>query len=694
MSKRGLRIPGRYERPAELRAPLGAAGREVEAGIRAGYVGAALARQNAQQLDRRYAAGEIDEHGNVLDRHRATVAAFDAAGPRELVSVATVESTATLERVDVREANQGGVKAGKQPSTVTIDIIRSGWNSSGSRYYPADVLERDVPKVYPAGTHMYIDHPSLTEADDRPERSLQTLAAVFTDTPYAVREGDQVVMRTTARVYSRWKDFLSEAAGDIGVSINGSGDGEYATREGRSGLVLERLTHGQSVDFVTKPGAGGRIVALLESAREVATREAASLGAWLESQIHLGFTQLADGLYGDGRLTRDERIAASNAVGDALGAFVAGIEKNAPQLYQRGRYDDAPGDPVGAGDDVGDVTTQEASVESQRAQLDRAIQGAYAGRDAYAYVRDFDPDQGVVWFTQGGNDFPSKTYQQGYSIVAGAVQLAGDRQEVRERTVFDPVGSTSTSEAAGVAAPAAAIDQQDDASAEQPVDAGGAQVDPEPVDDPDEDDAIVPAGRLTEAATTTQTPAGGTPTGSTATTATFTAKESTMTDTTVKDAATREAEEAVRTREALELAQYRQRDKADGILAAKLAESSLPAVAQNRVRAAFPATALPLLESDRTLDVSAFTTTVEAAIKAEGAYAAELLEANGVGSVAGNGAAQGAGSGIPAGFGATRATTATTATREAATATTEALVKQYTARGLPEAAARLAATGR
>jgi hypothetical protein len=686
MSRIKPRVPGRYERPAALRPALGDVA--SEAGIRAGYGAAILARQNARDLDARYARGEIDEKGR----------------PRELVGVATVEAAAgTLEHVEVHEASSGGVKAGKKPATVTIDIIRSGWNSSGSRYYPADVLERDVPNVYPAGTHMYIDHPSMTEAEDRPERSLQTLAAVFVDTPYAVREGDQVVMRTTARVYSRWKDFLSEAQDDIGVSINGSGDGEYATREGRAGLVLERLTHGASVDFVTKPGAGGRIVALLESARpfespefraaldKISTREAASLGAWLESQIHVGFTQLADGLYGDGRLTRPERIAASSAIGDALGAFVAGVEKNAPELYKRGRYDDAPGDPAGAGPDVDAVSTQEASVEAQRCQLDQAVQTAYSSRNAYAYVRDFDPDRGVVWFSAGGDGTPSKTWQQGYTTVNAAVQLAGERQEVRERTVYDPVGAI-TSEAAARKTPADAIDQQDDQSTAQVVDAGGAQVDPEPgdadADDPDEYGAGT-RKRTAEAHTQTPEAAAAAP-GSTADEA-ITAKESTMTDS-VKDAATREAEEATRTREAIELAQYRQADKARGLLDAKLAESSLPAIAQNRVRAQFPATALPLVEADRTLDTARFTTTLEAAIKAEGAYVAELLEANGVGTVTGNGAAAGAGSGIPAGFGAQRNGVATT--EAAATATTEALKQEYMSRGLPEAAAARAAAGR
>lgn len=596
MSRQKLRIPGRYERPAALRGPLG--DQDTEAGIRAGYTAGVRFRQNVRALTAAHAAGQVGE-------------------PRELVNVATVESAGTRERIEISEADAGGrVSAGTKPATVTVDIIKSGWNKSGSRYYPAEVIERDIPKVYGTGTQMYINHPSVTEQDDRPERSLYDLAAVFIETPYAVQEGDRTVMRAAARVYSRHKQFLEEAQSDIGVSINGNGDGEFGEREGRSGLVLERLTHGSSVDFVTKPGAGGRIIALVEAARAgIPTVEAASLGAWLEAQLHLGFTQIADGLYGDGRLTRPERIAASSAVGDALGAFVTAIESKAPDLYKRDRWatpDDAGGD--------GETETREASVDTQRARLDQALSAVYGGRDRFCYVRDFDPDQGVVWFTAATPDGPAKTWQQGYRITAGAVELAGERTEVRERVVYEPVTATTT---------------EGDARAFKPEQA-----------DRERGKALVE----TAASTTTQTPDGIPPAGSTAPKATTTAKESDMTDTTVKDAATREAEEAVRTREALELAQYRQADTARTLLDTKLAESTLPALAQNRVRAQFPATSLPLQESDRTLDVTTFTKTVEAAIKAEGDYTAGILEAAGVGRVTGNGAAQGAGSGMPATF--------------------------------------------
>lgn len=643
-NRRKLRVPGRYERPAKARPPLGAAGAQAEAGVRAGYLAGARA------------IGAVQQH-------------------RQALQVATVESdTGTVEHVDVAEATAGGVRAVKgRPAELMIDIIRSGWNKSGSRFYPAEVLERDIPVVYPAGTQMFIDHPRLSEQEDIPERSLRGLAAVFTGTPYAVREGDQTVMKVQARVFSQWREFLTEAHDVIGVSINGSGDGSITEREGRSGLVLERLTHGQSVDFVTKPGAGGRIVALLESARVAATREAASLGAWLESRMHLGFTQIADELYGDGRLTRDERIAASSAVGDALGAFVAGIEGKAPQLYQRDRW--------ATPETVSGEVTREASVDVRRNELHRAVDAAHSSKDRFTYVRDFDPEAGIVWYSTSEPNGPGRLWQQGYRVVAGGVELVDGRTEVREKTVYEPVSAITESD---------------------PGRPAGTPELAEPVATP----------------TTTQTPDGGTPAGSTADEA-ITAKEKTMTDTKVTDAAAREADEAVRTREALELAQYRQFGRANDILNSKLAESNLPALAQNRVRAGFPATSLPLQESDRALNVAAFTTTVEAAIKAESDYVAQILEANGAGRVTGNGAAAGAGAGAPAGYAQTRESAPagggllfgaplglagvmgagagvgggyglSEADRQADTALRESLIKTYTDRGMTREAAEQA----
>lgn len=222
-------------------------------------------------------------------------------------------------------------------SSIALELITPGWGSSG--YYSPAVLEaagRD--RVFPAGTHMYVDHPSASEDRDRPERSVRDLAAVLTSD--GTWNGSALVAE--ARVFGPYQDMVAEMKDAIGVSIRASGDVEIGEAEGRRGRIITSLVHSTSVDFVTHAGRGGRVAELLESARPTREHlaEARNVGQWVEAAIHRSFTVLADDMFADGRLDRDERIALSGAIGDALAAFVASLETNAPQLYQRDIWDE------------------------------------------------------------------------------------------------------------------------------------------------------------------------------------------------------------------------------------------------------------------------------------------------------------------------------------------------------------------
>lgn len=81
------------------------------------------------------------------------------------------------------------------------------------------------------------------------------------------------------------------------------------------------------------------------------TGKAANMADWIESRIHLMFTDLADNLLGDGRITRDERIALSGAIGTSLDVFHTALqqEKDLLPLYRRGLWDEAdPTSPQGS----------------------------------------------------------------------------------------------------------------------------------------------------------------------------------------------------------------------------------------------------------------------------------------------------------------------------------------------------------
>lgn len=324
-------------------------------------------------------------------------------------------------------------KAVRRDGTVGIKIISPGWGSSG--FYDRTVLERDIPRAFPPGTHMYWNHPTMTEAAERPERDLRDLAAVTVSAPRWEEQGSQGPgMYAEAAVFAGYKEAVDQIAEHIGVSILGDGSTEFGQAQGRNGPIVKEIVRGKSIDFVTRPGAGGKILQIFESAPggerlpapdvqrflseagrvlsavnekklraalaelssvlsllskedgDVAEalrklEEAANVGEWLESRLHLALTQIADDMFGEGRLNREERIALSKAIGEALDSYHKSIQQNAPHLYERSPWMDAPR--------TGDAEVSESaaarpndnpSEESERMNLQEA-EAAIAERD-------------------------------------------------------------------------------------------------------------------------------------------------------------------------------------------------------------------------------------------------------------------------------------------------------------------------
>ena len=74
----------------------------------------------------------------------------------------------------------------------------------------------------------------------------------------------------------------------------------------------------------------------------VQLQEKSNTAEWLESRLHLTLTQIADDMFGGGRVTRDERKVLSGAIGGALDSYHNFVKENAPQLFSRAPWDDAP----------------------------------------------------------------------------------------------------------------------------------------------------------------------------------------------------------------------------------------------------------------------------------------------------------------------------------------------------------------
>ena len=154
-----------------------------------------------------------------------------------------------------------GFEATSSKNKWRVKVIESGWGSSG--YYPPEMLREYGPKVFTKGTKVFMNHPSVLEASDRPERDVHQLAGkLVSDAIF--QEG---ALYADVKFYSHYAPIISEMYEDVGLSIHALGTTTIGEAEGREGPIVESLVADPltSVDVVTVAGAGGKFISLLES---------------------------------------------------------------------------------------------------------------------------------------------------------------------------------------------------------------------------------------------------------------------------------------------------------------------------------------------------------------------------------------------------------------------------------------------
>jgi hypothetical protein len=163
------------------------------------------------------------------------------------------ESAETLERIVIKEAR----------ADYEIKLIAPGKGSSA--FYPKEVLQRDGPKVFKAGTHVYLNHPTAAEEAARPEGDVKNLAGVLaTDAVYHESHAKGPGLYARMKVFADHAQVVEEKAPHVGMSIRASGVAESGKTQ--NGVpILKELVSAESVDVVTRAGAGGMI--LTEAAR-------------------------------------------------------------------------------------------------------------------------------------------------------------------------------------------------------------------------------------------------------------------------------------------------------------------------------------------------------------------------------------------------------------------------------------------
>jgi regulator of replication initiation timing len=168
------------------------------------------------------------------------------------VVVATLAESATLMPAPMGVESKGIWRA----RLIEADVQGS------SGYYPAEVLFRDGPVAFPAGTHVDLDHPTSEEDVERPERSVRDLAGYLVDGARFEESADGRGLFARIQFIDELKDRIKSLAPVIGLSIRAAGEIEVRPDGQR---VIRAISEGLSVDVVTRAGAGGRLVTMTES---------------------------------------------------------------------------------------------------------------------------------------------------------------------------------------------------------------------------------------------------------------------------------------------------------------------------------------------------------------------------------------------------------------------------------------------
>lgn len=183
------------------------------------------------------------------------------------------EMTARLEdeTLDLLESATG--------AEMEIKLIAPGKGSSAF-YTPESLKQAADDKVFDKGTQIYINHATRSEESERPEGDWHKLVGALKEPAYwqeSHKQGPGLYAR--AAFAPDMAPLIKAKAPYSGMSIRANGDAvmESGRPKMREGVpLLKKFTAAESVDIVTKAGAGGMI--LTESARR-ATEEQSTMNA-------------------------------------------------------------------------------------------------------------------------------------------------------------------------------------------------------------------------------------------------------------------------------------------------------------------------------------------------------------------------------------------------------------------------------
>ena len=194
-----------------------------------------------------------------------------AADAKEAARLAALGTLKLTESTSWKDDALSLIEAAGGAQEMELKLIAPGKGSSA--FYPAEVLKRDGPSVFAKNTQIYINHATQAEESQRPEGDWHKLAgALSTDAYWSESHAKGPGLYAKALFTSDYAPLVKEKAAFSGMSIraNCSAAQESGRTVMKDGVpVLAKLTSAESVDVVTRAGAGGMI--LTESQRQAAT---------------------------------------------------------------------------------------------------------------------------------------------------------------------------------------------------------------------------------------------------------------------------------------------------------------------------------------------------------------------------------------------------------------------------------------
>ncbi len=178
------------------------------------------------------------------------------------------ESAPALSEGGLHESLAGGFPELDGDVFKNCVLIRAGLNAAGTHYYTPEFLESLVSVSQ--GSLAFLNHPTETERRERPERGLEHLAATVQNVRFDPARGalvgdlylvGDVPPANTARVLFR-NPTVRETAG-LSINYPFNIEARFMSQEGKTITVPTKLAGPAGAkpfyDFVTAPGAGGRV---------------------------------------------------------------------------------------------------------------------------------------------------------------------------------------------------------------------------------------------------------------------------------------------------------------------------------------------------------------------------------------------------------------------------------------------------